>query len=55
MRLLNIISKNSKNPREGVHVYSIATIGACTLINQDVPENVGIPCRIIKEMVSTDE
>lgn len=53
----NIISKNSKNHR-GVHVYSNATIGACTLVNQDVPENttaVGIPCRIIKEKVNTDE
>lgn len=46
----SIISKNVKNLREGVHIYSHATVGACTLVNQDVPENttaVGIPCRII--------
>ena len=46
----SIISKNVENLRGGVHIYSHATIGACTLVNQDVPESttaVGIPCRII--------
>lgn len=45
----NVISKNVKN-HQGVHIYSCAIVGACTLVNQDVPEGataVGIPCRII--------
>ena len=46
----SIISKNTKNHREGIHIYPHATVGACTLVNQDIPEGataVGIPCRII--------
>lgn len=46
----SIISKNVKISGSGVHIYSHATVGACTLVNQDVPESttaVGIPCRII--------
>lgn len=46
----SIISKNTKNHRGGVHIYPHATVGACTLVNQDIPEGataVGIPCRII--------
>lgn len=46
----NIISKNIKAMSKGIHIYSNAIIGACTLVNQDVPEKstaVGIPCKII--------
>ena len=45
----SIISKNGKNP-QGVHIYPHAIVGACALVNQDVPEDataVGVPCRII--------
>lgn len=45
----SIISKNVKH-QGGVCIKSRAAIGACTLVNQDVPENstaVGVPCRII--------
>lgn len=43
----NVISKNSG----GVLIHRNAIVGACTLVNRDVPENatvVGIPCRIIR-------
>ena len=41
----------SKNPEElgGVHIGRKAIIGACTLINKNIPEGataMGIPCRI---------
>lgn len=49
-----IISKNSQgggaSSTYGVTIGKNAVIGACSLINQDVPEDataVGIPCRII--------
>ena len=48
----SVISKNSHNfAGGGVHIYANAIVGACTLVNQDVPESstaVGIPCRIIE-------
>lgn len=47
----SIISKNVKNCGGGVHIYPNAIVGACALVNQDVPEGataVGIPCRIIE-------
>ncbi len=49
----NIITKNSKDKAsEGIVIGKNAVIGACTLVNCNVPENktaVGIPCRIIDE------
>lgn len=47
----SIISKNSQfNSDMGVTISQNAVIGACTLVNQDIPKDttaVGIPCRII--------
>ncbi len=45
----NIISKNAQN-EWGVRVSSCAVVGACTLVNKDIPAGAtatGIPCRII--------
>ncbi len=47
----NIISKNSENIAGGVHIGEHSVIGACSLVNKDVPPYataVGIPCRIIE-------
>lgn len=47
----SIISKTSKaNPEEGVTIGPRARIGACTLVNRDVPPDttaVGVPCRFL--------
>lgn len=46
----NIISKNSEFDGEGVRIGKRAVIGACTLVNKNIPDEataVGIPCRII--------
>ena len=48
----SVISKNPCNPG-GVYIGCNSVIGACSLINKDIPENataVGIPCRIIYSM-----
>ncbi len=49
----NIISKNIQGGgTEGVVIGQNAVIGACTLVNRDVPDGtiaVGIPCRIIEK------
>lgn len=45
-----VISKNSEKLGRGVHIKRKAIIGACTLVNKDIPEGataVGIPCKII--------
>ncbi len=45
-----IISKNVNNPTGGVTISKNAVIGACALVNRDVPQDataIGIPCRII--------
>lgn len=47
----NIISKNVNGSENGVYVGEGAIIGACTLVNRDVPDGmtaVGVPCRIIE-------
>ena len=47
----SIISKNSDKNRQGVTINKNAIIGACTLVNKDVPAGataIGIPCRIIE-------
>lgn len=39
--------------KHGVTIGENAIIGACTLVNKDVPENataVGVPCRIIEKL-----
>lgn len=46
----NIISRNADKSVQGVTIGENAVIGACTLVNQDVPDGktaVGVPCRII--------
>lgn len=47
----NVISRNADKTRQGVTIGRNAVIGACALINRDVPAGataVGIPCRIIE-------
>lgn len=46
-----IISKNRLTPGGGITISKNAIVGACTLVNTDIPSGataVGIPCRIIK-------
>lgn len=46
----SIISKNVENLAGGVHIGNGSIIGACTLVNRNIPEGktaVGIPCRIL--------
>ncbi len=53
----NIISKKAMNDNNGVIISEYATVGACSLVNKDVPPYataVGVPCRII-EGGKTDE
>ena len=48
----SIISRNAENILEGgTTVHKNAVVGACSLVNRDVPEGatvVGIPCRILE-------
>lgn len=47
----SIISKNSRKfEGDGVTIGENAIVGACTLVNKDVPDGataVGVPCRIV--------
>lgn len=46
----SVISNNPDHPSGGVHINQGAVVGACALVNRDIPEGataVGIPCRII--------
>ena len=47
----SVISKNAEgDPRRGVTIGKNAVVGACALVNRDVPEGataVGVPCRIV--------
>ena len=46
----NVISKNAKE-KTGITIGKKAVVGACTLVNKDVPDGataVGIPCRIVE-------
>ena len=48
----SVISKNADASVRGVCIGERSVVGACTLVNRNVPEGataVGIPCRIIKE------
>ncbi len=47
----NIISKNAEDSEKGVCIGEGSVVGACTLVNRDVPNGataVGVPCRIIE-------
>ena len=47
----SVISKNVDDSERGVRIGKGAVIGACALVNRDVPDGmtaVGIPCRIIE-------
>ena len=47
----SIISKNRNGSEDGIRIGKEAIIGACSLVNIDVPEGatvVGVPCRIVK-------
>ncbi len=48
----NVISKNKDgDASRGVTIGKHAIVGACSLVNCDVPDNataVGVPCRVIK-------
>ena len=46
----SIISKNTKNKNGGVLIGKYSIIGACSLINKDIPPYAtafGVPCKII--------
>lgn len=47
----SVITKNSSNSEGGTTIGEYAVVGACALINKDVPPYataVGVPCRIIE-------
>lgn len=46
----NIITKNSEGGADGITIGRNAIVGACTLVNKDIPDGataVGVPCRIV--------
>lgn len=52
-----ILSKNTQKLAGGVHINKNSIVGACTLVNKDIPEGataVGIPCRIIHAEVTSE-
>ena len=53
----NVISKNTNNSANGVTIGTHAVVGACTLVNKDVPAHataVGVPCKIIGETANNE-
>lgn len=43
---------NVLSGKNGVTIGENAVIGACTLVNKDIPDNataVGVPCRILEK------
>lgn len=47
----NVISKNVDGSERGVRIGKGAVVGACALVNRDVPDGttaVGIPCKILE-------
>lgn len=56
--MASIISKNADGSENGVCIGEGAVIGACTLVNRDVPDGmtaVGVPCRILEGKVEEYE
>ncbi len=54
----SIISKNTDGSEHGICIDEDAVIGACTLVNKDIPKGataVGIPCRIIESKGDNNE
>lgn len=54
----NVISKNVDGSERGVRIGKGAVVGACALINRDIPDGataVGIPCRISESKGENDE
>ena len=54
----SIISKNTDGSEHGICIDEDAVIGACTLVNRDIPKGataVGIPCRIIESKGDNNE
>ena len=50
----NVISKNADGSDKGVRIGKEAVVGACTLVNKDIPDGmtaVGVPCRIIERRI----
>ncbi len=48
----SLIGNNAVKNREGIVIGAKSVIGACTLVNRDIPPGataVGIPCRILEE------
>ena len=48
----SIISKNTDGSENGVRIGKNAVVGACALVNKDIPDGktaVGIPCRIVEK------
>lgn len=48
----SIISKNADETDNGIYIGKNAIIGACALVNRNVPQGktaVGVPCRIVEE------
>lgn len=46
-----IITKNADGSDNGITIGKNSVVGACTLVNRDVPDGataVGVPCRIIE-------
>ena len=49
----SIISKNVDGTTNGVRIGKEAVVGACALVNRDVPQGataIGVPCRILDEV-----
>ena len=54
----NLLSKNRDGSENGIVIGKGAVVGACALVNCDVPEGataVGVPCRILEKEVRDDE
>lgn len=54
----NIISKNVDGSEDGVCIDEDAVVGACALINRNIPKGataVGVPCRIIESKGEQNE
>lgn len=54
----SIISKNIDGSENGVNIGEGAVVGACTLVNKNIPAGataVGVPCRIIESKGQRNE